>query len=205
MGLGNGSTKESTMITIVGGKWTRRVPEGTEGATKRTNKLGAEVSELSYDHVDGQLIGGAFNTSEYGTDLILPIQDGDVYELHIPADSDYFRTFAKLCEGLDVSKPVFLGLGVPDDGFPYLYVQQEGKTLKSNYTKDNPNGMPSWEKKEEMGKVKWDKTAQNNFCYNLVVDFLANVEDSVVAITEQPTSDAPAVPAGEGLSDSVPF
>jgi hypothetical protein len=185
MGLGNNDGGgNSKFVTIVGGKWTLRVQEGTEGAeprelTKGPN-IGNVVHELHFDHLSGNLVSGVTKTGEYGTDLCLDIEsEGVVYNAQIPCDSDYFRTFAKCCEGVDVGEELFLGLGTPSDGgFPFLYVKQGTDTLKSKYTKDEPNGMPSWEKKEEMGNVKWDKTEQNNFCYSLAVDFLARLEDS---------------------------
>ena len=183
MGLGNSEGGNSKFITIVGGKWTLRVPEGTEGATAREltkgPNAGTPVYEKYFDHVDGMLIGGEIKTGEYGTDLCLGIEDeGVTYNVQIPADSDYFRSFAKCCEKIDVDLPLFLGLGIPKgDGFPFLYVKNDGNIMSSGYTRDEPNGMPPWEKKEEMGQVKWDKSAQNNFCYKLVVDFLAGQDN----------------------------
>lgn len=191
MGLGNNSGGgNSKFVTIVGGKWTLRVPEGTEGAVPREltkgPNIGSEVFERHFDHLCGKLVKGMTKRGEYGTDLCLDIEDeGVVYNAQIPCDSDYFRTFAKCCEGIEFDKELFLGLGTPKDGgFPYLYVQQEDASLKSRYTKDEPNGMPSWEKKEEMGDVKWDKTAQNNFCYGLAVDFLSRFEDALMDAEE---------------------
>ena len=187
MGLENNSGGgNKKFITIVGGKWTVRVPEGTERAVARELKKGPNAGSLVfenyYDRLSGNVVSGQVRTGDYGTDLCLDLEDdGVVYNVQMPCDSDYFRTFAKCCEGIDLDKELVLGIGVPKgDGFPYLYVQQDDAGLKSKYTKDEPNGMPSWEKKEEMGKVKWDKTEQNNFCYGLAVDFLARVEDKLM-------------------------
>tara|TARA_Y100000310_G_scaffold278929_1_gene297737 strand:+ start:346 stop:942 length:597 start_codon:yes stop_codon:yes gene_type:complete len=196
MGLGNNEGGNSKFVTIVGGKWTLRVPEGTEGAvprelTKGANK-GKEVHELYFDHLDGSLVGAELKTGQFGTDLCLDIEDeGVVYNAQMAAESDFFASFAKCCENIDPNKQLFLGLGQPKgEGFPYLYVQSDGKQLTSNYTKDNPNGCPPWEKKEKMGKVVWDRDAQNNFLYDIVVKFIEGLGDAEEAPLP-PTDDTP--------------
>ena len=54
MGLGNNNSGGVTFVNVVNGKFTIRVPEGTEGAVTRvltggTNK-GREVTELQYQN-----------------------------------------------------------------------------------------------------------------------------------------------------------
>lgn len=44
-------------FTILNGKFCQRVPDNTEGAVKRTNKLGKIVYEKFYDSFVGKLVG----------------------------------------------------------------------------------------------------------------------------------------------------
>ena len=52
MGLDNRA--EGKFITILGGKFCQKVPEGTQGAVTRTNKLGKTVTEKFYDSFTGK-------------------------------------------------------------------------------------------------------------------------------------------------------
>ena len=53
-------------ITILGGKLCQRVPEGTEGAIQRTNKLGNVVYEKFYDSFTAKLVDIKVQDSPYG-------------------------------------------------------------------------------------------------------------------------------------------
>jgi hypothetical protein len=179
MGLGNNEGGNSKFVTIVGGMWTLRVPEGTEKSIPREltkgDKKGTLVHELRFDYVSGVLKAGELKKGAYGVDLCLDIEDeGIIYNVQMSVDSDFFRSFAKCCAGIDPTKELYIGLGQPSDGgFPYLYVQSGGTQLTANHTQKEPNGCPPWVKKTVAGETKWDKDDQNEFCYNLVADFLA--------------------------------
>ena len=184
MALGN-TGGDKTFVTIVGGKWTIRVPEGTAGAVSRENKLGVEVHELQYSYVDGMIVDGRMKSGEYGTTLELDLQDdGTLYNVQIPVPAagkigDYFMSFGKCAPKLDATKKLFLGLGFDKTRQqPFLYLKQGGESIHSAFTKDAPDGMPQWEKKEVMGKAVWNADAQNEFLYGKIIDFLALVEDT---------------------------
>ena len=184
MGLGNNSGGNKKFITIVGGKWTARVPEGTEGATERVLEKGPNagkpIYELYYSYVDGNIVGGEIKQGNFGTDICLDLEDdGVVYTVQIPLESGYFSQFAKAVPNIDPTKKLFIGLGLDKErNKPFLYMKQDGQTVHSAFTKDNPNGCPPPIKKEVMGKTKWDFEDQENFLYGKVVDFFGGVEDS---------------------------
>ena len=55
--MGLTQREEGNYITIYGGKFSQRVPQGTPGSVERTNKLGKVVTEKYYDSFtasDGQ-------------------------------------------------------------------------------------------------------------------------------------------------------
>ena len=179
--LGN-TGGDKTFVTIVGGKWTIRVPEGTAGAVSRINKKEVEVHELQYSYVDGMIVDGRMKSGEYGTTLELDLEDdGKVYNVQIPVPAaggigDYFMSFGKCAPKLDATQKLFLGLGYDKDRQqPFLYLKQGGETVHAAFTKEAPDGMPQWEKKEVMGKAVWNADAQNEFLYGQIIDFLASV------------------------------
>ena len=45
----------------------------------------------------------------------------------------------------------------------FSYIKQDGATVKSKYTKDEPNGMPPMEKKKLKGQEVWDDSDQLDF------------------------------------------
>jgi hypothetical protein len=207
MGLGNNEGGNSKFVTIVGGMWTLRVPEGTEGSIPREltkgDKAGTLVHELRFEYVNGMLKAGELKSGPYGVDLCLDIEDeGVVYKVQMGVDSDFFRSFAKCSADIDPSKDLYIGLGQPSDGgFPYLYVKSGGVQLTANHTQKEPNGCPPWVKKTVAGQTKWDKDEQNEFCYNLVADFLAKEAPA------QERSDPPASadPEDDTGDSSLPF
>ena len=184
----NGGNKK--FITIVGGKWTLRVPEGTEGAVARVNKVGDTVNELHFDYVDGEVVGGRIKAGQFGSTVEIDLQDeGEQYIVQIPVPEaggigDYFMSFGKACPNIDPTKKLFLGLGSDRDDRHFLYLKQGGQTVHAAFTKDNPNGMPQWEKKEVMGKVKWNADEQNEFLYQQIIDFFGTVEDSAPVVSD---------------------
>ena len=199
MGLGNNSGS-ANFITIVHGKWTLRVPEGTEGASSRVLEkgpnAGTAINELYFDYIDGELVGGEFKTGQYGTDLCLNLRDDKDYTVQIPLESGFFSNFAKACPNIDPTQKLFLGLGKDKekDRF-FLYLKQGGDTVHSAFTKDNPNGMPPPVKKSVKGVEKWDFEDQENFLYDQVVDFLAAIGGAEKVLAD----------AGFEPSDNDPF
>jgi hypothetical protein len=180
MGLGNSNEGGKKFVTIVGGKWTLRVPEGTPGAVVRVLEkgpnAGKEIHELYYDHIDGELVGGIIKQGQFGTDICIDLKDGETYTVQIPMESQYFSQFAKMVPNIDPTKPLYLGLGYDKErGKNFLYGKQNGETVHSAYTKDNPNGMPPPVEKMVKGVKKWDFEAQENFLYEVVTEFFATV------------------------------
>jgi len=186
MGLGKNEQGSVKFVTIVVGKFTVRVPEGTMGSVARTmTKEGYEgkvVYELYYDHIDGELIQGHIKDGNFGQDLCLKMRDGEeTFIVQIPVNSGYFEAFAKCVPNIDPTQWLFLGLGYDkekDKHFLYIRQGKDGSTkIHSAYTKDNPNGLPPAVQKKEMGKTKWDFTEQKNFLYESVIDWLGVAED----------------------------
>jgi hypothetical protein len=217
MGLSNTSESKTTFVSIIQGKFTVRLRDDddnpnavTRELTKGPNK-GKEVKELQFTKLDGMIVGGEMRTDTQYPSMDIFIDDGEEkFTLQVSFESDYFGEITKRLPNIDPAEPVVFLLGFDKEGNkgkgkPFLYIKQSGATVKYAYTKDNPNGLPPWGEKQEMGKTVPDKTDYNNFLYGVGVDFLASVGsevDAVEAVKE--TFNATEVPPVED-DEEVPF
>ena len=116
MGLTNSSNSSSKIVTIVKGKFTIRLPEGTDNpdAVERTLEKGANagkvIKELQYTGIEGTINKSYVDESEYGANYVTEITDdiGDSFKLQIPMDSQFFTQYAKRMPNIDKTQPVLL-------------------------------------------------------------------------------------------------
>ena len=189
MGLTNATTNNSKIVTIVKGKFTIRLPEGADdpNAVERTLEKGANagkvVQELQYTGIEGTIERCYVDESEYGANFITELIDDENarFKLQIPLDSQFFGQYAKRMPNIDVSKPLFLGLGYDRERERnFLYAKQGDEKVGMAFTKDNPNGLPEPTKKTVKGKEVWDWEEQENFLYEVAMDFSAKLETADV-------------------------
>jgi len=141
MGLSNEITQEDhygTSLSIVGGKFTLRVPEGTPKAetrelTKGKNE-GKEVWELKYSSLLGFLMNGEIKTGQYpSVDITMKdFKTDEVFDISFPIDSGYLMDFMHTLPALDTSKEISIEL-VKKDKYTNLNVVQEGKKVWSYF------------------------------------------------------------------------
>jgi hypothetical protein len=132
MGLHNKQPSNTTIVTIVGGKFTIRLPEGeqhpeaTERILEKGPNAGTAVLELRYNTLDGKIVGGEMHTSDFGTDFVLVLEDdGELFKLQIPLESQYFGQVAKRLPNLDITKNTVFGLGFDKERQRnFLFIQQ---------------------------------------------------------------------------------
>ena len=189
MGLTNGTSNNSKIVTIVKGKFTIRLPEGTDepNAVERTLEKGANagkvVKELQYTGIEGTIERCYVDESEYGANFITELVDDENsrFKLQIPLDSQFFGQYAKRMPNIDTTQPLFLGLGYDRERERnFLYARQGENKVGMAYTKENQNGLPEPTKKAVKGKEVWDWEEQENFLYEVAMDFAASLETSDV-------------------------
>jgi hypothetical protein len=189
MGLTNGTSNNSKIVTIVKGKFTIRLPEGADepNAVERTLEKGANagkvVKELQYTGIEGTIERCYVDESEYGANFITELVDDENsrFKLQIPLDSQFFGQYAKRMPNIDTTQPLFLGLGYDRERERnFLYARQGENKVGMAYTKENPNGLPEPTKKTVKGKEVWDWEEQENFLYEVAMDFAASLETSDV-------------------------
>ena len=188
MGLTNTSNRTSKIVTIVRGRFTIRLPEGVDdpNAVERTLEKGANagkvIKELQYTGIEGLIKSSYVDESDFGTNFVTELEDdeGARFKLQIPLDSQFFGQYAKRMPNIDKSKPLFLGIGYDRERERhFLYAKQNGDKVLMNFTKENPNGMPSPTKKTVKGKEVWDWEEQENFLYEVAMDFSESAVDKV--------------------------
>lgn len=159
-------------ITILGGKFCQRVPEGTAGAERRINKIGNEVFEKFYDSFTGKLINIMVQDGNYGKTWNFVFQDKEEpYTLQLSYSNSFATAFLKILPNIDLEKEMRLSPSVKEvDGKnrSSLFVNQDGVPLKHAYTRENPNGLPDMEQVKVKGVMTWDDTKRLEFLESMV-------------------------------------
>lgn len=182
MGLIN-STESSKIVSIVKGKFTIRLPDDSDNPSAVTRTLeqgvnaGKEIKELQYKAIEGNYVTSYVDEGEYGTNYITELRDdeGDSFKLRINLDSQFFSQYAKRMPNIKKDVPIFFGLGYDKEKEKnFLFIRQQGVNVPFAYTRDNPNGLPPPEEKEVRGKKVWNWEAQEQFLYDVAMDFSDN-------------------------------
>ena len=188
----------SDNLSIVGGKWTMRVEEGTVGAEPRKltkgKHEGATVWEVSYLNVIGYLESGRLVENEHiGMQAEILLKDGaESYLISLPASvkdmSIYLKTIIEALPNIDAHETVVFCLedtgkktrtGTPKYR---LKVRQNNKVVPSYYVdiKDNgaggyniipKNGMPEASLLRDGSK---DYSEQNDFLLMKFEEYFAD-------------------------------
>ena len=213
MGLDNRA--EGKFITILGGKFCQKVPEGTQGAVTRTNKLGKTVTEKFYDSFTGKLVGIKTQDGTYGKSWLFSFQDsGDVYHLQLSYSNSFATAFLKMLPNVDLTKEMKVQPSVKEvDGKnkSSLFINQNGQSVKHAYTKDAPNGLPPMVQVTVKGEKIWDDTDRIEFLYQMVMDTIVPKLEGFSGATNAPEDDDMAVSndavVGKGmdLEEEPPF
>lgn len=209
MGLDN--REGGKYITILNGKFCVRVPQGTDGAVERVNKLGNTVYEKFYDSFEGKLVNIRTQDSPYGKNWVFDFRDeGEVYHLQLSYSNSYATNILKILPNVDLTKEMKVQPAQRiEDGKTKssLFISQDGVTLKHAYTKDNPNGLPQMEQITIKGQLVWDDTKRLEFLSAMVErDILPKLpKDAQVAPTKADEALAVEQPVSASETDDDDF
>lgn len=199
--MGLETKTDGKYITILGGKFCQRVPEGTEGAIKRTNKLGNVVFEKFYDSFTAKLIDIKVKDSNYGKTWNFVFKDKEEpYTLQLSYSNSFSTALLKILPNVDLTQEMKISPSVKEvDGRDRssLFVNQNGQTIKHAFTRENPNGMPDMEQVTIKGALQWDDTKR--------LEFLQNIVDTIIIPRlqqiNQPASPQVATEPTDGFSE----
>ena len=198
-------------ITILGGKLCQRVPEGTEGAVTRTNKIGNVVHQKFYDSFTGKLVDIKVQDGTYGKTWNFIFKDkGEPYTLQLSYSNSFATAFLKMLQNIDLTKEMKVSPSTKEvDGKTKssLFVNQDGKPLKHAFTRENPNGMPDMEQVTVKGVLQWDDTKRLEFLEEMVdTIILPQLNDIAKAETPEIPTNKPEDIEEEGIPlEDVPF
>ena len=94
---------------------------------------------------------------EYGENFIINLIDdeGSRFKVQLSMASSFWKTFVKCLPNMSVDIPITLRLGLDKEkNKNFMWITQAGETVRSYYTKDNPNGIPQ-PKQRPNGKFDW--------------------------------------------------
>ena len=201
--MGLDTRQAGQYITILGGKLCQRVPKGTEGAVERINKIGNVVYEKFYDSFTGKLIDIKTQEGTYGKTWNFVFKDKEEpYILQLSYSNSFSTNFLKMLPNIDLSKEMKIAPSVKNvDGKDKssLFVNQDGKSLKHAYSKDNPNGLPPMEQVTVKGVLVWDDTKRLEFLDNMVQTTI------IPKLREMNGGTTVASPDGEKTVEDVEF
>lgn len=142
-----GEKSKVKYLNVSRGALIEKVPEGTEGAKSRINRLGNQVFEKFYERMGGTIKYLWIKEGKYGKQIFVnfPYEEDSSINVCINLDSSYGRSFLNQIFNLDVTKPVILT--------PYSFKGDNGKTITGISIKQNgqkvekgfPEGTPEVE------------------------------------------------------------
>jgi len=194
--MGLGTQENGKFISIVGGRFCIRVPEGTAGAETRVNKLGKTVHEKYYDNFTGKLVGIKVTDGNYGKQWEFSFQDsGEIYKLQLGYTNSFAKNIIKMLPNADLSKEMKISpqTKVEPDGTKKssIFINQDRQALKHAYTRDNPNGLPPMTQVTVKGTLVWDDTDQMVFLEKMVNDtIIPKLGGAVVTSSTAPVKDS---------------
>lgn len=227
MGASNNSGMTSNMFTVVHGRWTKRVEEGTVGAIERTlekgKNAGSRVYELGYTTLSGHLIGGELEKSDFGWSGKITLHDrndGQDYLISLPIDSKFLMDIAKRLTVINPEEELVLMLAQSKKKFTKagspvfnLYIRQGAKLLEDQYVEwktggdgkklpSYKNGVPPPEPDPITGSLDWK--AHDRFLLGKFKEFFEKFEPAIPYV---PMSEAPEVEEPESHEEDfdVPF
>jgi len=212
------SSDNGKFISVVAGKWTIRVPEGTEGSVSRVNKNNQTVNELHYSMLTGSIVDMKYKDTPFGRVAEIEMVDGrDSYLVSFTTTDQHLMTLAKILPNVERSEPVELLLmldkeksGKKGKDCFALLVKQNGEWVKHFY-KRGVEGFPEAVERRD-GSLNYSDqedfllgVVEEFFLQPFVAPFVEAVEDDRVpdGVTDAGESLVPADDSND--SDEIPF
>jgi hypothetical protein len=190
--------------TVLNGKFAQKVKEGTEGAVARKNKKDVMVYELLFDTLEGKLIGIETRDGDYGKEIHFIINDGiENMKMQIQFSSSTLKSYLSRILNADLNRTLEFCVGWDKEKErTFAYLKQDGKTVQSMFTKDNPNGLPPMVRKKVKGKDIWDDSDQLEFFENFLNEKVLPKLKGSNPLHENAKIEEPSKPP---VDDDLPF
>lgn len=188
-----------------------------------------------YQYIDGVVTDIRFKMDEFegkkveSMNVNIKSVDGNTYVFSVRVEN--WRHFSALAGGLipaDITRPLRINVGKEayksstgeDKVRAFIWVSQDGKTVKGRYTKTNSEiiGLPAWEKHTIGKKDIWDRSAAEDFIKNEINGVIAQIPkqegvptentqepETTNPKTEKPKTKVEPEVAEEDEDDDLPF
>lgn len=169
-----------------------------DGEIQFFDKLSGTITKVEFAEDEYQ--GNKYEKAKF-----LMVDGDDKFLFQVRTDSGYFRGLCNKLKTGDPAKPLKISASYKvENEKPQTtcFVEQNGKSLKHAFTKDNPGDFPQLEKISFKGNDMWDGTKQIQYWK----DWLLSIKFDHEAIAGTPTSFDEVKPEDitEPLSD-LPF
>lgn len=212
-------------LSIYEGKLCQRRATETPGFVEYVSRSAKTKGKVSYirefDHIKGYVTG--FEKREKETlekkkflvaQVTIQHESGRMAIIETPIKSEFVARFALCVENMDLRKPVWVRSFLDRDGNTAIMFKQEDALVAQRYTKDNPNGLPPWQK--DPVSDEWDTRAYWAFLFKIIAEHaiprMESVKKALDGIREDdqgtpPTESSyqPAVPPTDDSNDDIPF
>lgn len=175
--------KQGIYLSIQSGKIAQRITEPSSTSKSRTLESGKVIHEELYDTLEGRITGIQFKDGEYGTQLIITMEnEGDIAHLQMPLSSSPASGFLKALPNVQPFALVKFKPSMKEENGKRktsLFLSQGGQGVKWYWTKDNPGDLPPMKKIKVKGKETWDDSDQIDYLKAYVTDeFLPKIGKS---------------------------
>jgi hypothetical protein len=178
-----------TWLTIYEGMLCQRRSKPTPGFKEYVSQRKSSEGKISFvkeaDHLNGYITG--FETKEKemkdGTGkkytvarITFRSESGRTAVLEVGVKSEFVARFAMCVENMDLKKPVWFRSFMDNTGKTAIYFKQEDQKIPSNYTKENPNGLPGWI--HDPIANEWDSRDYWKFLFAVILKFIPTMKQT---------------------------
>lgn len=146
-----------------------------EGKFYKPDNLDQGFTELEGTITNMYFKDDVFNGQPIRKLYVAVADESEVSIINMSVNSSNFSSFVNFAKNADLTKPLSLvpvykmvsknGVDKPNSS---MLIEQNGKFIKSYFTKDSKNGLPEMKQVKINGKIEWDKTDFTEFLENIV-------------------------------------
>jgi hypothetical protein len=187
------------------------VPGFKEYASTRASSYGKISYVKEYDHIQGYVTN--FETKHKETNdgkkytvarVTFRSESGRTAILEVGVKSEFVARFGVCVENMDLKRPVWFRSFMDREGRTAVFFQQNEQKILSNYTKENPNGLPAWKHDPITGE--WDSRDYWNFIFAVIARFTSVMKQTGETLDQLVAENAgvDVEPAAEDFTPSQP-
>lgn len=200
-------TVTTKFLTVYNGNICQRVEKGTPNSVEVTSATGNVRSLLMFDCIISTLKGLTVSENEFNgkttEQLNVKLYDGEINEcLTVPLHSNEAQSIIHRLSSplIDLNGEIRIAAMLDEKKYSLVYIQQNGITIKSPYTKENP--APAWKQVKVNKVIVWDKSEFIDHLKQLIEVINSKLKPVTTEATKNPFT---GVDESELKSDDLPF